>query len=221
MKLKFFLTSICLILVATTHSAQTFVYNKVTGATELTTTYTIKKEDSLITVDSINQDQKTQAISSPSHQLTSFCCNYIKNKDYSKFTLKNGVLTAEGVIKGESLKEIYEMKKSLWVQEFEFGLYPFLVSDKTSWSFEILHPKNFKLHKMIAKKHGKETITINNKPYKTLVVHITLPGFKGIFWKAELWYDAETSNLLMYKSNEGPNTPSVAITLASTPAKFD
>lgn len=221
MKIKFFITTICLTLAMTIHGAQTFVYDKVTGTTKTTTTYTITKDDTLITIDSSNKDQKTQALSSPSHKLTSFSCTYTKNNDHSLFTLKNGIITAEGVIKGESMQETHQIKDSLWVQEFEFGLYPFLISDKTSWSFSIIHPKNFKIHKMIAKKHGKETITIDNKPYKTLVVHITLPGFKSMFWKAELWYDTATNNLLMYKSNEGPNTPSVSITLASTPTKID
>jgi hypothetical protein len=203
------------------HGEQTFVYDKVSGATKITTTYTLKKTDNLITINSINKDQKTEALSSSSRQLASFSCAYTKNNDHSLFTLKNGALTAEGMIKGESLKEVYQIKESLWVQEFEFGLYPFLISDKSSWSFSILHPKNFKLHKMIAKKHGKETIKIDDKSYKALVIHITLPGFKSMFWKAELWYDIETNNLLMYKSNEGPNTPSVAITLVSNPAKID
>ena len=73
---------------------------------------------------------------------------------------------------------------------------------------------------MQASKEGTERVKFNEKCGKreVLKVKISLTGFKKIFWKAELWFDQETGDLLKYRANEGPNTPTSTITLFSKTA---
>lgn len=194
-------------------SAQTLVYSKVSGSGKLTTTYTVDKTPELYTIDVANKDQTTQIKSEIPYQVISFSYKSKKNTDYYTFSLKNSVLVAEGEIKGQKLHETHAIGKTPWIQEFDFGLLPLLTSNKKSLNFEILHPKNFKTHKMVAKKQGIETITIEGTTYEAQQVHITLQGFKSMFWKAQLWYDVKTNDLLMYKANEGPHTPTTTICL--------
>jgi len=49
--------------------------------------------------------------------------------------------------------------------------------------------------------------------YRAQKVKVTLDGFYKKFWKAELWYDTKSHNLLYYKANEGPSTPYTILTI--------
>jgi hypothetical protein len=74
---------------------------------------------------------------------------------------------------------------------------------------------------MVAKKQGIEKLTIKEKTYDALEVVVTLQGFKSMFWKAQVWYDVKTNDLLQYKSNEGPHTPTTTVTLISKTSQLD
>ncbi|MBM3191844.1 MAG: hypothetical protein FJZ63_04250 [Chlamydiae bacterium] len=200
------------------HATETLVYKKISGTKDLMTTYVCTPQKEEIVIEASNKDQTTKAVTTLSHQLKSFSCHYNHSKDYSLFTLDNGTLTAEGIIKGELRKEVHVIKDTLWIQEFEFGLLPFLQSSKNAWFFDILHPKNFKLHKMVARKQEITSLKLGDKSYEAKLVHVTLQGFKSMFWKAELWFDNTTHKLLLYKANEGPHTPNVTISLISSSA---
>lgn len=100
-----------------------------------------------------------------------------------------------------------------WVQEFDFSFKPFILSETTEFKFSIVHPKKLNLHEMIATKQGFDQVEINEKVFKAQKVKVTLRGFKKMFWHADLWYEQGTGDLLMYKANEGPNTPTSVITL--------
>lgn len=197
-------------------AAQTLVYKKETGGVENLTTYTINKSQDQYLIEGVNPSQTTSIASKVPYTLISFSYTSKKNNDHYTFVLKDSVLTAEGAMKGNTLHAVYTLpKNSRWIQEFEFGLLPLLTSKSKSIDFQIIHPKDFKLHKLTAKKQGIETLKIGDQSYQAQLVHLSLQGFKSMFWKAMLWYDAQTHDLLMYKANEGPHTPTTTITLVS------
>ena len=107
----------------------------------------------------------------------------------------------------------YNVGRSAWVQEFGFGLRPFMASGAGSLKFYIINPKDLSMHKLVAKKEGLESITIGDKAFKVEKVKITLTGLKSLFWTAYAWFDTESGNMIMYKGNRGPNTPTTTITL--------
>ncbi len=201
--------------VAYIYSTETLVYTKESGSEKIVTTYIVDKTSTAYKVDISNKDQETQLESDVPYQLITLSYKSKKNTDHYTFSLKDSILVADGQIKGQKLHESYKINKTLWIQEFDFGLLPLLTSDRKSLNFEILHPKTFKVHKMVAKKQGIEPITIEGKTYQAQEVSVTLQGFKSMFWKAQLWYDAKTHDLLIYKANEGPHTPTTMIYLIS------
>lgn len=197
------------------HSQEVYTYQKTTGSNQITTTYELDSGPEGFT---INEETKTQTITittTPTHEVTSFKYKAKNGGDFYNFTFNKGVLCAEGVVKGQKQSATYNLGSTLWIQEFEFGMRGFLKSNKPSIYFDILHPKNFKLYKMVAKKQKTEKIKINNIEHNAISVLVTLQGFKSMFWKGYLWYDAKTHDMLMYKANEGPHTPTTVITLKS------
>jgi hypothetical protein len=216
MHTRILIVSIYLAVCYTADAAQTLVYTKETGGVEITTTYTVDQDHDQYHVQGANKDQTTEILSAIPYKALSFSYTSKKNSDQYTFVLKEATLTADGIVKGEKLHAVYKIaRNSAWIQEFEFGFLPFLTSNKKSLDFDILHPKNFKLHKMTAKKHKIETLRIGEASYQAQMVTITLQGFKSMFWKAQLWYDTVSHNLLMYKANEGPHTPTTTISLTS------
>ena len=107
----------------------------------------------------------------------------------------------------------YQMKTKNWVQDFSFGLRPFFSSSDTEWKFDIVNPKDLSLRTMVATKLEMEYKTFYGIKYRAQKVKVTLDGYLKKFWKAEIWFDTKTYNLLYYKANEGPSTPYTTITL--------
>lgn len=196
--------------------ATTLVYEKISGKGTYKTTYKIDKEKEAVKVFIDSKDQTTTIETTPSYELKSFSYKSKKNEDYYNFLLNDSKLKGKGQLKGETLNGEFPIdSKHPWIQEFDFSLRPFLESNKTSIQFMLVNPKTFKIHKMVAKKQGIETLSIGSKTYQAELVTITLQGFKSMFWKALIWYDAKSYDLLMYKSNEGPHTPTTTISLIS------
>lgn len=101
----------------------------------------------------------------------------------------------------------HKIDKMPWVQEFTFGFQGFIKSNKKSYDFCIVYPKDLALHEMIATKEEEEELEIRGKKYSTQKVKITLAGFKKSFWKGYAWFDKESAVMVRYKANEGPRTP--------------
>lgn len=112
----------------------------------------------------------------------------------------------------EQIKE-YNVGKCAWIQEFNFGLRPFITSGLNSYKFCIINPADLSLNKMVAKKQQVELLKISGETYRAQKVKITLQGPKALFWTAYAWYDIETGHMIKYVGNKGPKTPTSTVTL--------
>ncbi|MCH9631576.1 MAG: hypothetical protein S4CHLAM37_16000 [Chlamydiia bacterium] len=200
-------------------STQTLVYNKVTGSKHVTTTWTVDEKNDEYTIQGISKNQIVDIKALVPYKLIRFEHQSKKNSDFYSIRLVNRKLVAEGEKKGQRHKSTNSIGNTPWVQDFEFGLKPFILSNKKTFTFYIVNPSNLKIHKMVARKLQEEKITVDGVNKKTLYVKLTLAGMKKLFWKAQLWFDAEKGDMIMYKANEGPHTPTTTITLASIDGK--
>jgi hypothetical protein len=214
MRLCFF----CFLLSVAVFSKEILTYEKISSKGTHTITYTVTNDKNDYVIDIEGKDQKTTLTASLPFSLKSYVTK--KNKDFYEFYKEGSVIKAKGLIQGENLlAEFKASKKNPWIQEFDFGLRPLLESSKSSLNFQLINPKNFKMHKMVAKKEKQEVLKIGTTTYEAVLVEITLQGFKSMFWKAQIWYDKKTHDLLLYKANEGPNTPVTTVTLISKVVK--
>lgn len=219
---RYFLYLALLILPSLGSTKEFLIYEKSSGKGNSKSNYTVDKTDQnyIITIETKNQKTILQA-QNP-FKLKNYRYTSLKNGDNYEFRLEGDKLLANGIYKGERMKQQFSIdKKNPWIQEFDFGLLPLLTSSKSSLNFQLINPKNFKIHKMVAKKQGVEKLTIKEKTYDALEVVVTLQGFKSMFWKAQVWYDVKTNDLLQYKSNEGPHTPTTTVTLVSKTSELD
>lgn len=134
------------------------------------------------------------------------------------FSLNKNILQANGKVNNLEISKEYPLK-TRWIQQFGFGLRPFVLSEKKLMEFSLLTIDKFELQKMVATKEGKELVSSNGKTYDTIKVSLSLTGFKKMFWKARLWFDSETGVLVKYSANKGPNTATTTIMLQSVEKK--
>ncbi|MBM3207444.1 MAG: hypothetical protein FJZ57_02405 [Chlamydiae bacterium] len=189
-------------------SNETLCYQSVTEKNAIDTEWKIESVSTGFNIEGISSNKSTSSLKTDKDF---FLENFIQKdpaKGYDIEAKRTGsTLTISAKDKKGQRTKTYDIGSTPWVQEFTFGFKDFLNSKKNEYKFEILHPKNLEIHDMIATKESLEDVTIDGKEYNTQKLKITLQGFKKRFWKAEVWYDTTTKNLIRYKANEGPGTP--------------
>ncbi len=198
------------------HSKTTYIYEKKKEGKSHKTTWVIEKKEKTFYIEGTSGGGKTSIVFSYPMDTHHFSFESYDKKNKYSILRKGSYLIAKFKNQTRKIEKKFKIGKHLWLQEFDFSFRSFILSKIFSFKFYIIHPKKLSLHHMIATKEKKlEDIKINNKHFRAVKVKVTLTGFKKIFWKAELWFEKETGDLLKYVANEGPNTPFSIITLLS------
>jgi VCBS repeat-containing protein len=180
------------------------------------TIWTIDEKDNQIYIEGSNPQEKISIVTDSNYAFQNF--NYINTSKKTDYKIKriNNILQCSGQIKNSKIADKdNNIGKTPWVQQFCFGLKKISISNENSYIFYSVNPKNFSVNKIQAKKKNIENITINNKNYKAQKITVSLTGFKSLFWSAQIWFDVEDGTMLLYKGNEGPNTPTTTVTFKS------
>ena len=190
-------------------------YNEeIKGNNTLTEWFTEEKEESIT----------LQGISSRTNFTLTCNSDYIMNQvtylskladTHEQYSCKRigNTLHVKRLSDGKEVVKEYNIGKTAWIQEFNFGLRPFIKSGLSTYKFCIINPSDLTLNKMIAKKQQVKLLTVNNETYRVQKVKITLQGPRALFWTAYAWYDITTGNMIKYTGNKGPKTPTSTVTL--------
>jgi len=194
----------------------TYVYDKNIEGRVSKTTWTVEEKDKNLHIQGLSGNGETLIITTPPLNTQSFSYQS-KNKHNEYYIHREGpYLYARRIDQGSVSQKEFNIGNDFWIQEFDFSMRPFILSTADSVKFSIVHPTKLSLHHMIATKSDTtERIDVNGEAHEAIKVKITLTGFKKMFWKAELWFERNTGDLLKYMANEGPNTPISVITLFS------
>jgi len=207
--MRVFLCFLCLSLPAfSAQEVYTFVQKVKEERNKITWTLNAKPEQ--LSIEGVDKDSKTVITGSPTYRFTTFMyesptTSYVIETSGSVLSVRG--TTESGVRKAKS----YNIGSEPWVQQFWFGLLPFLKSNDSSFRFSIINPKDFTRVRMIAHKERIVPLTIEGKDVPALQVKITLQGFKSMFWTGHVWYDPQTYTFLKYEANSGPNTPLMTV----------
>lgn len=193
-----------------------YIYSKDIEGIVSKTTWTIEEKKSTLHIQGSSVDGETLLITTPPLNTQSYSYRgKIKQSEYYMYREGPYLYARRTDANGVKQKE-FQIGERFWLQEFDFSMRSFIMSAADRLKFYIVDPKKLNLHQMIATKSASlDHIQIGDHIYQATKVKITLTGFKKMFWKAELWFDSQTGDLLKYMANEGPNTPMRIITLVS------
>jgi hypothetical protein len=192
---------------------KTYEFTEETDGKKVNTSWTIKEKSKDIVIVGVNDNEIVKLeYKKDSHHLYKYTVTTHDNKTNFTITKDCQKLIIKGKTGGEKKENTVDIGSQIWIQQFQFGLKPFAKSDNSEEKFIIVNPKDFSTNELIAKKEDIETITVNKKEYKSQKLKITLPGFKGMFWTAHIWFNIENQDFLKYVGNDGPNTSTTTIT---------
>ncbi|WP_420422607.1 hypothetical protein [Simkania sp.] len=197
-------------------SKVTYVYKKEIEGRTSETTWILQEKDKNVHIQGISGNGETLIITSP--PVNTQCFSYqSKNEKNEYYIHRDGPYLFAKRSDGEQVtQKEFNIGDDFWIQEFDFTFRPFILSTADSLKFYIVHPTKLSLHHMIATKSSRlEQVKVQGETHDAIKVKVTLTGFKKMFWKAELWFERNTGDLLKYMANEGPNTPMSVITLFS------
>jgi hypothetical protein len=194
-------------------SSSSLIFDKDVGGKKSEINWLIEEKNKLIEIIGSADQKKTEIFCDLDFYISSYFSEESSKNDTFKVTKTNNELLVEKSNGSSINQKQYNINGKNWVQDFSFGLRPFFASSKNDYKFEIINPKDLVMRTMVATKEEIEMKTFNGIEYRARRVKVTLDGFYKKFWKAELWYDTKTYNLLYYKANEGPSTPYTVLTL--------
>jgi hypothetical protein len=192
---------------------KSFIYNNKVNNQNTTSNILLSKKDANILITKSTDKDYTSLQYTKDYKLLNLSFKSENKAKTYEFINMNNLLVCSGVIGNKKINKSYKLSNKTWVQDFTFGLTPFLESKKKEFKFFILNPDDFSKNNMIATKLNISNIKINNKNFLAQKVNVTLRGFKSHFWKAEIYFDTKTHDLLKYISDEGPGTPTIVTTL--------
>ncbi len=128
-----------------------------------------------------------------------------KKSKYS-ITLTGKKLFLEKTNRGKTQKSEFNLSTP-WIQQFGFGLMPFVKSSQKKIKFALINADKPDLVDMVAQKNEIVPLKIKDKEYKAQKIAVSLTGFKSMFWKAEMWFEKDSGDLLKYVADSGPSTP--------------
>lgn len=187
---------------------QTLIYQALLEGVATQTKWIISEGQSMVKISGKNRGNDIDLEYSPAFSLIHYTEKELKE---SPFEIRLNGSELEVLNKGKN--KLLKLGKYPWIQEFKFGFRPFLQSSDKELAFSIVYSKDTSLHEMLATKELIETLKIEGTEHSAQKIKVTLKGFKKRFWKAEIWYDIATFRMLKYRSNEGPGTPFVEVTL--------
>lgn len=196
-----------------TLSVNSLVFDKDVGGKKSEINWVVEEKNKLIEILGVADKKKTEILCDLDFYMTQYLTEETGKNESFKVSKLDGALMVEKS-NGSSLNQKqYNIAGKNWVQDFSFGLKPFFMSSSDNYKFEIINPKDLVMRTMVASKEEIDIKTFNGVEYRARRVKVTLDGFYKKFWKAELWYDTKTYNLLYYKANEGPSTPYTILTI--------
>ncbi len=189
-------------------SKTTYHYEKSVNNETTPMTWTIeKKDDKLLLQVSENIGPTTLTFSENFKKLNDYKFISSSNKPSYMLTKKGDKININ-YLKNKGSLQNGTLKSNLpWIQQFGFGLRPFMSSSHAKIKFTVVNSDKTDLVKIVALKEEKLNLKIKDKNYKAQHIKVTLPGFKGMFWQADLYFDIASHDMLKYEGNSGPGTP--------------
>ena len=136
----------------------------------------------------------------------------IGEKDKLHILRQNDQIAISCTRNGKTKKLTHKGVKEPWIQELYFGLKAFTLSDQPKLKYVSINPDDLTLVTMVLTR--KEHEVVEGK--KAVKLHMTVDGWRGKFWEAWSWTDADTGFLLQKKGNKGPLTPTVITKLITS-----
>lgn len=165
--------------------------------------WTLKVNEDEITAREVDADGEVNIVMEPNFSLLSYSGD-------DELTIKRK--GEELIAKRGKLEKRYNIGHRRWIQNFTFSFVPFLKSGADGTKFSVIRPKDLSHHTLLAKKRGIVDLELEGKTFKAIKIDLSLPGFIGVFWQAEAWFDPGTFFLLKYRGNSGPGTPTSTTT---------
>lgn len=189
------------------------VFDKDVSGKKTEIRWIVEPKNKLIEILGKTLGESTEIICDQSFKFLSY--SSLDSSDDQSFTVTrdNHLLKATKKSQSGSKEKTFDIGSKSWSQDFSFGLKSFFLSSDNEYKFEIINPKDLVIRTMVATKGEIEYKLFNGIEFRARKVKVTLDGYYKKFWKAELWYDTKTCNLLYYKANEGPSTPYTILTL--------
>jgi hypothetical protein len=177
------------------------MYRETTGAKSVDLLHRIERsEHTTITCSQTGEERRT--VCDPSGQTLEW---QIKKADMDIVArMEDGKITIKGRRQGKPIAEILPQKELPWFQLLSFSLGPFVTSEKSSLTFQMLRPDTLTMVTLEAKKQGVENVLVEGKEVSAIKVRVSPPWPLCTLWKGYYWFRESDPLFLRYEGTNGP-----------------
>ncbi len=122
-----------------------------------------------------------------------------------------------GMLHGEKVVREHRPGDVPWYQSIERSLEAFATGDGPEpLAFAVIDPDRLQLHRMEARREGRETVWPGGTKTPAVRVRIRPAGFAGLFWSSSYWFRLPDGKMVYHEgARGGPGTPLTRMALIS------
>lgn len=98
------------------------------------------------------------------------------------------VIHVTGTLKGKPVSRDVRFDAAPWYQIFGPGIADLLPAGALAREFWVIDPSDLAPHKMLVRRAGPETVTVDGRSVEAVRVHFSPAGVLAGLWGADFWY---------------------------------
>jgi len=211
------LLNLILILFTISTFSQKYIYLEKSGDKRYYYYFELKKDgDRVIQVTEMKDKDKIleKQVLITDHDYKSIKWTYERGADQTKgeARVKDDELHIYGVQDGDDFSDDEDLDDEPWLQLYPFNhsLDNFIQSDEEEiifWAIGTRGAGDMKATRFEATKEGYEDILVNGKKERGYKVHLTLAGWRSLFWSGDMWFRPGDWRMLKYDGGGPPGEP--------------
>jgi len=167
-----------------------FVYHLTDRKVTQGITFNITQDVNGVSGNYLRENIRAHFLASPTWAFTYYAMNDPNTQSHLSIQRIGETLYFKGTYRNKFFEKHEKIDEAPWYQSFELCFQPFILHKKQEQLFWAVRPNDLRVYKFIVTYQGFTDIEFKGKALKAHQVKVTLPDWKGMFWKATYFLDA-------------------------------
>lgn len=188
---------------ATAGGVEAYRYREITGESVKTVDWRLTKGDTFVLTTATARERNV-TVAGPGYDTIEWRTVNAQEQTHLTARRHGDAIALSGRFKGEPIDRTLAIDDRPWYQATSLSLRDFIASADTERAFWTIRTDTLTVHRVKAIKKGIQRVEAGNRPKALLHIRLTLPGWRGPFWKSDYWFGLPDGVFYRFEGPSGP-----------------